>query len=481
MHEKTLMNKLYKFIISISILLGFIFLYFYKKSDKKLKFDLSQVYNKDNIVPVVILGSGPAGLSAGIYSSRLGFKTLLIEGSKPGGQLTETSFVENWPGEIKILGNVLIDKLKQHDRALAVDFLQETITKVNFSKWPFELITSDGIKINALSVIIATGSSPRILNISGEKEYWGKGVTTCAVCDAPFYKGKKVIVIGGGDSAAEQVLQLSPYVSHINMLVRGNSLRASKAMQDRIKDLKNLTIEYNKELIKIDGNNEHVTSAEILDNKTKSINNIQIDGIFLAIGHTPNTAIFKNQLQMDNSGYIKLKGRSQKTSIPGIFAAGDVEDFVYMQAGVASGSGIKAALDASSFLHKIGFNSDIDLKIKNKYFESKHAGPSQIINITTYKELEKLFSQRKPIILDFWATHCPSCIHMLPTFESLSKKFGDKMIFVKVDIDKSPELAQKLYVVKVPTFIVFKNGQIAGRYHDFMDKTQMSEFIQKFI
>jgi len=467
--------------ILIAAILAGCFYVFLSKRDKsqKINTELAHALDKDNIIPVAILGSGPAGQSAAIYSARLGFKTLVVEGDKAGGQLTGTSYVENWPGEKKILGATLMQNLKEQNLGLGVAFLADTITKVNFKVWPFELYTADGAKINALSVIIATGSSPRILKIPGETEYWGKGVTTCAICDAPFYKGKPVVVIGGGDSAIEEALQLAPHASQITMLVRKESFRASQSMRDRLKTVNNITVLYNKELTKVIGDS-HVNAVEILDNKTKQVTTMPISGVFLAIGHEPNTKLFKDQLDFDKSGYIKVSGRSQKTSVPGVFAAGDVEDYVYMQAGVASGAGIKAALDAGSFLHKIGFTPEVAAKIK--YFDSMETGPSRVISISQPDEFEKEVSNSKiPVILDFWAKHCPSCIHMLPSFESLSKKFYGKMKFVKIDTDKSEELVKKLYVLKVPSFIVYKNGQIAARYHDFMDKSQMTDFVTKFI
>lgn len=466
----------------LAMLIGILALFLYKRLKVQPKIDISQSLNKDNVMPVVILGSGPAGQAAGIYASRLGFKTLIVSGSKPGGQLTETSFVENWPGERKILGRELMKKLQDHNLGLDVSFLEDTVTKVNFSKWPFELETADGVKLNALSVIITTGSSPLTLKVPGESEYWGKGVTTCAICDAPFYKGKNVVVVGGGDSAAEQVLQLSPHVAHITMLVRKDSLRASQAMQDRVKEVKNLTIVYNSQLKQIIGNSNHVVSVDILNNKDNSIKNQPIDGVFLAIGHSPNTSLFKKQIDMDSAGYIEVKGRSQQTSIPGVFAAGDVEDHVYMQAGIASGAGIKAALDASAFLHKIGFTNEIAKKLENKYYEVSSSGLSNVVVIKSQRELDKITSSNKiPVIVDFWAHHCPSCIHMLPSFESVAKKFANKAVFVKVDIEEAQDIVKKLFILKVPSFIVFKDGQIVARFNDFMDKSQMIDFVNKFI
>jgi len=459
---------------------------FYKKTGcnfcKHSQINMDEITKKENIMPVVILGSGSAGMSAGIYASRLGFKTLIIEGERPGGQLTGTTYVENWPSIQRIMGPKLMEDLKEQNQKLGVSFLQDTVVSVDLSKWPFEVVTADGLKINALTVIVATGSNPRVLGIPGEKEYWGKGVTTCAVCDAPFFKNKNVVVIGGGDSAAEEVLQLAPYVNKITMLVRGNTLRASQAMINHLKDVKSLAILYNQDLKKIMGDDSHVTSIALWDNKQNKEINMDIDGVFLAIGHEPNTQIFKDKLKMDKMGYLELEDRSQKTSVEAVFAAGDVEDHVYKQAGVASGSGIKAALDASRFLQKIGFSPEMANKIQNNYFEINEIGPSKVISINSLDEYKKeVIESEAPVVLDFWANHCPTCKQMLPSFESLSKKFSGKMKFIKVDIDKAPELVKELYILKVPSFIVFKEGQIVARYNDVMQKQQMESFFGQFI
>lgn len=467
----------------LAILIGASIAFFFlrKPVTQTQSYKLEDAFKKDNIIPVAILGSGPAGQSAAVYTSRLGYHTVIIEGHKSGGQLTETSYVENWPSEKKILGTQLMKNFHDQNIGLGVSFLQESIVKVDFSTWPYQLWTSDGTKLNALTVIISTGSSPKRLHVPGEDQFWAKGLTSCAVCDAPFYKGKNVISVGGGDSAAEQVLQLSPHVNHITLLVRGDKFKASKAMQDRLKQIKNLNILFNKSITKIMGDTR-VNSVEILDNKTNEITKMPIDGIFLAIGHEPNTKLFKDQLQMDQLGYIKVLQRSQQTSVPGVYAAGDVEDHVYMQAGVAAGSGIKAGLDAGRFLQDIGFNSDVADKMKNRYYEVVEQTPIKIKSLKTNKDLmNELKKTDTPMILDFWGENCPSCKHMMPIFESLARKYEGKMRFYKVNVDEADELVEKLYILKVPSFVIYKNGQIAARYYDTMDKEQMRNLVEKFL
>ena len=255
--------------------------------------------------------------------------------------------------------------------ALGVKFVADTIETINTSTWPFELITGDGDKLKALSVIIATGATPKRLNIVGEQQYWSKGVSACAICDAPFYKDRDVIVVGGGDSAMEEALQLSSYAKSVTVFVRKDKARASNSMQKRAREVTNINIEFNKEVTKVLGDGQSVTSVQVKDNKLNKVESRAIDGLFLAIGYDPNTNLVKDKLDLDKSGYIKVSGRTQKSSIDGIFSAGEVDDNIYRQACIACAEGNKAALDADRFLQDIGVNSDLLNKLANKFYDPK--------------------------------------------------------------------------------------------------------------
>jgi thioredoxin reductase (NADPH) len=460
----------------------FLLLGFYKTGfvscSPSLSFDLNKLKGLNNIVPVVIIGSGPAGLTAAIYSSRLGYPTYLISGLMPGGQLTQTSYIENWPGEKRILGQTLMDNMHYHSKDLGVTFISEKVEKIDLGSWPFKINIGDEFTLNALAIIISTGATPRTLNIPGEKEYFGKGVTTCAVCDAPFYKDKDVIVIGGGDSAAEQALQLSSYVKHVEILVRKDKMRASKAMQNNISKLDNVSVSYNKDLREIIGDGTHVTGVKIYDNKNDKTSSEPISGVFLAIGHLPNTQLVKGQLNTDSQGYITLKERSQKTSVPGVFAAGDVEDHTYRQAIVASGSGSKAALDADMFLQHIGVNTEFVAKLKNRLFFPESMASLKIEQIKTVSEFEDVLKKNDLVVFDFYGNQCPPCKAMMPVFESVAKKLQSKAVFVKVNTDVSSELVEKLRIVKVPCFLIYEKQELVARKYGILDKKDFVKWVE---
>lgn len=300
---------------------------------------------------VVIIGSGPAGLTAAIYAGRARLNPLVIDGNDPGGQLMGTSVVENWPGEKVILGPKLMISIREQAEFNGATFMEGSLVKVDFSQRPFQLWTSHNKQLTAHAVIIATGASPKKIGCPGEKEYWGKGVTTCAVCDGNFYQDKKVIVVGGGDTAMENASFLTKFTRDITIVHILDKLTAAAAMQEKVIHDPNIKIIYNSTLSNIIGDNSHVTGATIINQKTKDETPVAADGIFVSIGLTPNTAIFKNQLELNSYGFLKVTDNT-RTSIDGIFAAGDVFDNRYRQAVVAAGSGCQASLDAEDYLKK---------------------------------------------------------------------------------------------------------------------------------
>jgi thioredoxin reductase (NADPH) len=314
--------------------------------------------NKNNIIHhhVAIIGSGPAGFTAGLYTARANLKPVIFEGIQPGGQLTITTEIENYPGfEVGIQGPQLMDIMrKQAERFGAKSIFQE-VTEVDFSKRPFIIKTYEGVH-TADAVIIATGASAKLLGIESEVKYMGFGVSACATCDGFFFKGLKIIVVGGGDTAMEEANYLTKFASEVLVVHRRHEFRASKIMTERAHKnpkIKFLTNKVVKEVLgKEEGHRKTMTGVILQDTIDLSTKQYDVDGLFIAIGHKPNTDLFKGILDMDETGYLKVTPGSTYTNIPGVFAAGDVTDKVYRQAVTAAGSGCMAAIDAERWLEE---------------------------------------------------------------------------------------------------------------------------------
>ncbi len=300
---------------------------------------------------VVIIGSGPAGLTAALYTARVNLKPLLVEGLEAGGQLMLTTMVENWPGfRDGIMGPDLMAEMRAQAERFGTEIIQGNVDRVNLRDRPFSLAFSDGKTITCDALIIATGASARWLDIGVDRKLSGHGVSTCATCDGYFFRGKPIAVVGGGDSAMEEAIYLTRFASKVTVVHRRDSLRASKIMQD--KAFANAKIEFiwDSEIADInDVERGEVTDIVVRNLKTGKLTNVPLDGVFIAIGHTQNTALFRGQIELDEAGYI-VTHHGSKTSVPGVFAAGDVQDHVYRQAVTAAGSGCMSAIDAERYL-----------------------------------------------------------------------------------------------------------------------------------
>ena len=304
-------------------------------------------------IKCVIIGSGPAGYTAAIYASRANLAPVLYEGMQPGGQLTTTTEVENFPGYPEgVDGNEMMDQLKQQALKFNADIRSGRITEADLSSWPYRLKANTDHEIEAESIIISTGASAKYLGLADENKYRGKGVSACATCDGFFFRKKIVAVVGGGDTACEEALYLSQLCQKVYLIVRKNYLRASDIMKKRVEERENIEVLFEHNTVGLWGEGK-VQGAHLVKRKGEADEqnvDIEIDGFFLAIGHQPNSSLFKGQLEMDEQGYILTKGNSTATSVEGVFAAGDVADSVYKQAVIAAGSGAKAALDAEKWL-----------------------------------------------------------------------------------------------------------------------------------
>lgn len=302
-------------------------------------------------IKVLIIGSGPAGYTAAIYAARAGLKPVLYTGGQPGGQLTITNDVENFPGYPDGVNGpqMMIDLQKQAER-FGTKINYGLITAVDFSGYPHKVVVDGKHQIIAETVIIATGATAKYLGIPSEEKFANRGVSACAVCDGYFYRGKEVAVVGAGDSAAEESTYLSKLCSKVHLFVRRDEMRASKIMQQRVINTPNIEVHWNTETEEILGDDNGVNGVRVVNNKTGERKVLSIQGFFLAIGHKPNTDIFKGYIDMDETGYIKVLPGSTKTNIEGVFAVGDAADKVYRQAITAAGTGCMGALDAEKFL-----------------------------------------------------------------------------------------------------------------------------------
>jgi len=314
----------------------------------------------------LIIGSGPAGYTAAIYVARADLKPVMYTGMEQGGQLTQTTEVDNFPGYPKgIMGLELMENLQKQAERFGTDIRFGSVSAVDFSLRPHKVIIDETKSVTADTVIVSTGATAKWLGVPGEQKYSGFGVSACAVCDGFFFKGQDVAIVGGGDTAAEEATYLAKLCKKVYMIVRKDAFSASKAMISRVLNASNIEVIYNSETKEILGDGKNVTAVKILNNKTGEEKNLPVNGFFVAIGHKPNTDIFKGWLDMDEAGYLKTVPGSAKTNVEGVFAAGDVQDRHYRQAVTAAGSGCMAALDAE------------------RYLAAKEGAPSAKISIST--------------------------------------------------------------------------------------------------
>jgi len=308
---------------------------------------------------VVIIGSGPAGLTAALYAARANLTPLLVEGLESGGQLMLTTMVENWPGfRDGILGPDLMTAMRAQAERFGTEIIQGNVTSVDLQQRPFTLTVEDGRRIMTAALIVATGASAKWLDIGSDRTLSGHGVSTCATCDGYFFRGRPIAVVGGGDSAMEEAIYLTKFASTVSVIHRRDTLRASKIMQDKAFANPKIDFIWDSEVVDVnDVGKGEVTGVVVGNLKTGERREVPVDGVFIAIGHVPNTSLFKGQLDLDPAGYIVTHGGT-KTNVPGVFAAGDVQDHVYRQAVTAAGSGCMAAIDAERYLESLPENPE---------------------------------------------------------------------------------------------------------------------------
>lgn len=454
---------------------------------------------KQQIENVVIIGSGPAGYTAAIYAARANLKPVMFEGLQsggvPGGQLMTTTEVENFPGFPEgITGPELMTRMRSQAIRWGTECHTEDVIKVDFEQSPFT-ITSTERTIQANSVIIATGATAKRLGLPSEKQYWNNGISACAICDgaSPIFNGKELIVVGGGDSAAEEAVYLTKYGSRVHLLVRRGSLRASKAMQDRVLNNPKVTVHWHTETIDVYGENNRMTGVKVRNRETGVESTIEANGLFYAIGHKPNTDLFVNQIELDDVGYISVTPGTVATSVSGVFAAGDVQDHEYRQAVSAAGTGCMAALAAERWLCErdliIEYSQqpqDSETETTVTSTENTSTNPadfdlSQTSHVGGYA-LRKLFHESDRLMMvKYVSPTCGPCKILAPILNKVVEEYAEKIHFVEIDIVADPEIAQMGQVSGTPTVQFFRDRELLQEVKGVKQKSEYRQLIEQYL
>jgi thioredoxin reductase (NADPH) len=446
---------------------------------------------------VVIIGSGPAGYTAAIYAARANLKPFVFEGYQagglPGGQLMTTTEVENFPGFPNgITGPDLMDQMKEQALRWGAELFTEDVTSVDFSQRPF-IIRSDEREVRAHSVIIATGATAKRLGLPCEPEFWSRGISACAICDGatPIFRNVDLAVIGGGDSAAEEAVYLTKYGSHVHMLVRGDRMRASKAMQDRVLKNPKITVHWHTEAVDVFGETDRMTGVKIRNTQTGEESNLPAKGLFYAIGHTPNTSLFQGQIELDEVGYIVTRNHVE-TSVEGVYAAGDVQDHEFRQAITAAGTGCMAAMLAERWLSSNNLLQEFHQTEASERPEAEHHPKTEDEQAAEFDiththhvggyALRKLYHESDRLILVKYASPtCGPCHTLKPILKKVVDEFDGQIHYVEIDITEDPEIAESAGVVGTPTIQFFKNKELVTELKGVKPKSQYRQTIQEHL
>jgi len=446
---------------------------------------------------VVIIGSGPAGYTAAIYAGRANLKPVVFEGFQagglPGGQLMTTTEVENFPGFPEgITGPELMDLMKAQAERWGAELYTEDVIEVDLTQRPFT-VRSEEREFKTNSVIIATGATAKRLGLGSEHQFWSRGISACAICDGatPIFHGAELAVVGGGDSAAEEAIYLTKYGSKVNLLVRSEKMRASKAMQDRVLSNPKITVHWNSEPLDVFGNDNHMEGIKIRNTKTGEESKLHVKGLFYAIGHNPNTSLFKGQLELDDVGYVVTKPGSPETSLEGVFAAGDVQDHEYRQAITAAGSGCAAAMLAERWLSFTGLIQEFHQKAETPDNELEHPVEKKTeeqeaaeFDLDTTRHyggyaLRKLFHDSdRLIIVKYVSPGCGPCHTLKPILNKVVDEFDGKIHFVEIDIDKDRDIAENAGVTGTPTVQFFKDKDLLKELKGVKQKSEYRQLIE---
>lgn len=444
---------------------------------------------------LVIIGSGPAGYTAAIYAARANLKPLLFEGLQaggiPGGQLMTTTEVENFPGFPEgITGPQLMERIKAQAERWGTECYTEDVVSVDLSQRPFTIRSTDR-EVKANSIIIATGATAKRLGLPSEAEYWHGGMSACAICDgaSPIFRDEELVVIGAGDSATEEAVYLTKYASQVHLLVRRGEMRASKAMQDRVLSNPKVKIHWHTEPVDVFGENGRLKGIKVRNNQTGEVQELKAGGVFYAIGHNPNTELFKGQLELDSVGYIAVKPGTVATSVAGVFAAGDVQDHEYRQAITAAGTGCMAALLAERWLSEHNLIQEFHQKEETeprtpKTEEPAHAADNETtfdLNETRHYggyALRRLFHESDRVLMvKYVSPTCGPCKALKPILDKVVDEYNGKIHFIEIDIDADPEIANMGQVTGTPTIQVFKNQELVKELKGVKQRSEYRQIL----
>ncbi|CAD5944550.1 thioredoxin-disulfide reductase [Planktothrix agardhii] len=443
---------------------------------------------------LVIIGSGPAGYTAAIYAGRANLKPVVFEGYQiggiPGGQLMTTTEVENFPGFPEgITGPELMDRIKAQAQRWGAELFTEDVISVDLSQRPFT-VKSEDREIKTHTIVIATGATAKRLNLPQEETFWNAGISACAICDgaSPIFKGVELAVIGGGDTAAEEAVYLTKYATHVHLLVRRDELRASKTMQQRVLTHPKITVHWHTQVLDVYGNGK-LGGIKIKNNQTGEQQDLPVQGLFYAIGHTPNTQIFQGQLELDEVGYIVTKHGTPETSVEGVYAVGDVQDHEFRQAITAAGSGCMGAMLAERWLSLNGLGEEFQ-QTETPEVETPKSTPPQNTTSENFDiqntrhiggyALRKLYHDSDRLIMvKYSSPTCGPCHALKPILDKVVAEFEGKIHYIEIDIEEDPEIAQNAGVVGTPTVQFFKNKDLIENLKGVKPKSLYRELIEK--
>jgi thioredoxin reductase (NADPH) len=434
-------------------------IFFHKKSS----FNLEMAKKEKNIVPVAIIGGGPAGLSAAIYTARARMPTVVFGGPHLGGEILEASYVENWPGKEKLTGVQIMDEVKKQAEHFGAQVTLLTVKNLEVNRWPFVLMLDNGDVVHALTIILAMGGAQRVPDIPGVQEYWGKGIGICTICDAPYDKGHDVAVVGGGDAAADKALQLSAFANKVTILVRTARMRAAAVIQEYLKKMTNITIQYNIQVEEIVGKDGRVSGIVISDEKTKQRTTLPVQSVYFALGFSPNSQLLQGKLTLTHDGYVKMLCDTHLTSKAGVFAAGNIADARYQKAGYAAGAGIGAALDAIEFLTNLGFGGEQSAEFSDLLYKVS-GSKKPVVAVENQQGLQKELKDAPDALLVFHIKQCPICREILQKLQTTMDQLPKKVVGLSIDVEKSPQLAKQYNVTRTPTIIIIKSGKEEKRF-----------------